>query len=83
VDSETLAKSEKADFESGVQKLANFQELHGFMQNMSLFLWEWRTLYLQITRENSVPNFWNRRSVPHRPNPRSRPNSSPKTSRAP
>ena len=30
---------------------------------MSMFLWEWRTLYLQITREIAVPNFWNRRNV--------------------
>ncbi len=58
-----MAKGEWKIFREARQGLDEFRELHGFMQNMSMFLWEWRTLYLQITRELSVPSFWNRRTV--------------------
>jgi hypothetical protein len=63
VDNFSLSKPEKVAYKDGLKSLKKFRELNGFMQNMSMFLWEWRTLYLETTREIAVPSFWNRRMV--------------------
>jgi len=46
----SLTKSERKMLETGIQKLKEFRKLHDFMQNMSLFTWEWRTIYLSLLR---------------------------------
>lgn len=33
------------------------------MDNLSQFYWEFKALYLEITKEMASPNFWNRRTV--------------------
>ena len=50
-------------YQEGLNKLDQFAQLKAFTDNMEEFLWEIRTLYMEIQRELTTPNFWSRRDV--------------------
>ena len=63
VDKSKFSKYEWIKYEEGLKKLDHFSQLKAFTDNMENFLWELRTLYIEIQRESTTPNFCNRRDV--------------------
>jgi len=63
VDAASFSKYEIVKYEESLKKFNQFRELDEFMENMSDFTWELKTLYLEIQRELNTPNFWNRRET--------------------
>jgi hypothetical protein len=62
-DKEYFSKYEWEQYQVGVQKLKDFKELKGLMDNYHEFYWELKNLYLETSRELSTHNAWNRREV--------------------
>ncbi len=50
-------------FQESLKKLEQFREVKSFMENLSNFHWELRSLYLENSREITTPNAWSRRDV--------------------